>query len=182
AQRPQRLVQGPVRDPLAVGQAATDQRRRLAAEHREELAGEPRLADAGGAPQREAHAGSLLDRARVGLAQARELRGAADEWSLEMARDRGDAGDRREQPPGWDGPGLALRVERPDRLEQRAAANELFRLRADEDLAGAGQGLEALRHVDGVAGHERPALGRVARDHLAGVDASADAEPHAEAR
>src|SRR5207302_765785 len=71
---------------------------------------------------------------------------------------------------GRDGFGLALRLDRFDRLRHDGVTNEAIRRLADQDLAGGGRLLKTSGGVHGIAGHERLAPTRVAGYHLAGVD------------
>ena len=66
---------------------------------------------------------------------------------------------------------LALQLERLERLDEHRVAHEPVGRLADQDLARAGGGLEALGDDDGVAGDERVASRRIAGDDLARVDA-----------
>ena len=76
----------------------------------------------------------------------------------------------RQQPVGGDRLGLALQLERLDRLGVDRVADEPERRLPDQDLAGLGRLLEPRRDVDGVAGGE-PLLG--SGHDLARVDADA---------
>ena len=69
--------------------------------------------------------------------------------------------------------GLALERERLDRLDVHGVPDQPVGRVPEQDLAGAGRLLEAGRDVDGVARREPLARARVARHHLAGVDAGA---------
>ena len=74
---------------------------------------------------------------------------------------------------------LALQAKRLEPLEgDRLAAGAVGRL-ADRDGVGPARGLEARRHVDRVA-HHGVAVADRSRHHLAGVDADAEREAHAE--
>ena len=75
---------------------------------------------------------------------------------------------------------LALHGQLVARLEQHRVVDKAARVVADEDLAGARGLFEPLGDVDRVAGDEHLSTGAVAGDDLAGVDADADADWHAE--
>ena len=71
---------------------------------------------------------------------------------------------------------LPLQLERLERLDEHGVAHQTVRCLADQDLPGAGRGLEALSDGDGAAGGECVALGGIAGDDLPRVDAG----PHPE--
>ena len=75
--------------------------------------------------------------------------------------------------------GLALQLERLDRLHVDVVADEAVREVSEEHLVLAGRLLEAGGDVHGVAGDEPLAGGRVARDDLARVHAGAVGEADA---
>ena len=108
--------------------------------------------------------------------EAGELRGAADERRVHPPHEPGDARLDVEQPPRRDGLGLALQLERRNRLRLHGVAHEPERPLADQDLAAAGGGLEALRDDDGVARREGLPLRGVAGEDFARVDAGPDAD------
>ena len=159
---------GPVGDPLAVREAARADDRCV--EPVEELLRQARLADAGGAEDRErAHARSRAH-ALPGVGKQPRLARPAHERCVEPADVRLIAGDRNEAVRGQR-LGLAFRLERRQQLDLDRVAHEPVGLCAEQHLAGRGSLLETRRDVDRVAGDERVAR---ARDDLAGVDADAD--------
>jgi hypothetical protein len=111
--------------------------------------------------------------------EARALRCAPDERRVHPPGDAGGARLDLQQPPRVDRLRLALQLEGGNRLGADGVAHQPNRRVADEDLPAAGLRLQALRDHDGVAGREGLALRRIARDHLAGVDAGANGDPHA---
>ncbi len=145
------LDERPVRDPAAVREAGALEHERLVTERAHELGREPRLADARLADDRDRAARPL----RLGPAQLEpepgELRGAADERRVHPPHQARDARLDLEQPPRHDGLGLALHLDRLDRLRLHGVAHEPERHLADQDLTAAGRCLEALRDDDGVA-------------------------------
>ena len=111
------------------------------------------------------------------LFQDRQLAVAADERRL-LALALG-ALDESDKPIRRDPLGLALQLERLDLLDVDEVAHELIRQPADQDLVCGSGLLQAGCRVDGVAGHEPLPGGRVAGDHLAGVDPGPIRELHA---
>ena len=73
---------------------------------------------------------------------------------------------------------LALDRQRIARLREHRVTDELVGAGADQDLPRLGGLLQPGRHVDRVAGGDRP-VGLVGDHHLAGVDPRADADAHA---
>ena len=138
---------------------------------------EPRLADARITDH--GHQPALLRDVGVGkrLFQNRQLAVAADERRVLALSLR--ALDQPDKPIRRHTLGLALELERLDLFDVHEAANQLIRQPADQDLVGRRRLLEAGRGVHGVAGHQSLAGGRVACDHLAGVDPGPVRELHA---
>ena len=87
------------------------------------------------------------------------------------ARAAVDARATPTQPIGGDALGLALQLERLDRLDLDAVPDEPVGQLAEQHLALGRRLLEPRGDVDGVAGDESLAGRRVAGDDLAGVDA-----------
>ena len=117
-------------------------------------------------------------RSKLGL-ERRQLVFAPDHRCVEPPREGRRALDDAEQAPGADGLGLALELHRLHRLDEHRIRDEPVGRVAEQDLAGAGCGLESLRGGDGSAGRERLPVGRIPGDDLAGVDPGPDREPHA---
>ena len=165
----QHLDDRPVGDPLAVGEAAAADDRRL--DRRQELRGEPRLADAGIADDRDQLAALLGPHALPRLPEQRELALTPDEPRLVPPLRRVA---HAQQPVGGNRLGLALQLERLDRLDVDRVANERERRLPDQHLARLRRLLQPRRDVDRVAGREpllRPG------HHLAGLDADPPSQP-----
>ena len=159
------LGERPVRDALAVGKrSSTDDGRAL--ERFEELVGEPRLAHAGLAVDREEMCAPVPDRARVRVLEELELVIATDDRRDDQTR-RGCAvgADRRPRP---DRLGPAADLDRPEILRLDPAEGEPVGARPDDHLARLGGLLQSRGEVDCVPGRE----GRVGGlgDHLSGFD------------
>ena len=164
------LRERPVRDALAVREAASGEDAR-ALDAVRELAREPALPDARLAVDREQVRAAVPHGPRVRVVEELELRVAAHERRARTDRPRA-AVERVEDAPGAVRGTEASQLERAGILEHEAAAREAVRRGAEQDLAGCGRLLEAGREVDGLPGDE----GRVARlvdDELARLDADA---------
>ena len=111
----QHLRHWPVRDPLAVGEAAADppQRARLfVGELLPELPHQPRLAEPRVAEHGDEHRPRLLDAAPVGGLESCELGVASDERTREAAdAPRTHQGERPHERPAADAAALALRLD-----------------------------------------------------------------------
>ena len=166
----QHLDHRPVGDPLAVGQAAAADDRRL--DRGEELGRQPRLADTGIPDHGHELAPSLLEGALPGCLQALQLARPADEGHLVPALRRFVD---RDEPMCRNRLCLPLQLERLDRLGLDRVADERERVLADQDLARLRGLLEPRGDVDRVAGRQ-PLLG--SGHDLAGVEA--DPRLHAE--
>ena len=168
------LDHGPVRDPLAVGEAAAAHNRRRRADVREELRGESRLANARGAQDGDQLAGAVVAHAREEIGQGAALPLTAHHGVPDQpARLRRQHGTK---PPRGDRMGLPLHDQRLDRFRLRRLPDERKGVFADQDLSGLGGLLKPGRDVHGVSGR-KPLPG--ARDHLAGLDS--DPASHLEA-
>ena len=115
----QHLDDRPVGDPLAVGEAAAADDRRV--DRSQSLRGEPGLADAGIADDRDQLAALLGPHALPCLPEERELALTADEQLPVPALRRVV---HAQQPVGGNRLGLALQLERLDRLDLGRVANE----------------------------------------------------------
>ncbi len=145
----QHLDHGPVRDPIAVGQASSADSRRL--QGSDGFRYEPRLADARVADDRDQLAVLFGHRPLPGLAHESELALAVDETRLVAAlRRRPEA----EKPVGGNRLGLPAQLEPCHRLALDCFAHEHERGLAQEHFAGRGRLLQACRHVDSIAGCE----------------------------
>ena len=165
----QHLDDRPVGDPLAVGQAAAADDRRL--DRRQSLRDEPGLADAGIADDRDQLAALLGLHALPRLPEERELALTADEQRLVPALRRLA---HAQQPVGGNRLGLALQLERLDRLDLGRVADERERRLPDQHLARLRRLLQPRRDVDRIAGRQpllRP------RHHLAGHHADPPLQP-----
>ncbi len=172
ADRPDEVVERHEGEAVPVRQAAGREDAGLVPDRVEQLAREPRLADAGRAVDRDDPARLLAHDLGVLAAEVRELSRPADERRVEPARDRRRAGDRLDDAPRLDRQALPLGGHRGHRLELGRVVDEAARRLADQDLVGRRRLLESLRGVDRVARDECRAA--VARDDLAAVDADAD--------
>ena len=158
----QHLDHRPVGDPLPVGEAAAADDRRL--DRGQKLRGQPRLADARVADDRDQLAALLGLHTLPRLPEERELALASDEQRLVPPLRRLA---HAQEPVGRDRLGLALQLERLDRLDLDCVAGERERRRSDQHLARLGRLLQPRRDVDRVAGRQ-PLLGAghdLARHH-----------------
>ena len=171
------LLQWPVRDPLAVREAAAD--RDAGSSAAKELACQARLPDARSSDDRRQLRTSCLDGRGQRALELRELVSAPDERRVDPACERRHVVAQPEQPIRVDRLLLPLERERLQRLGEHGVPHEALGERPDEDLAHRGGLLEAGGDVDGVAGGKRLAR---ARDHLPRVDADAYLEPQARDR
>ena len=138
ADRDQDLDERPVRDPLAVREAAAAQDVGRVADALEEVRDEARLPDAGGPEEREEPARAVGDGVLVVAPEALALALAADERRLEVARERVRRRSSTSRSRNAStGSRLPLQRERLDRLDADGVADERARLGADQDLAGA---------------------------------------------
>ena len=176
------LDQGPERDAPAIRQAAAAHDVGLLGHRREELAGQPRLADAGVSDDRDGSQAALFHGRGEGLAETSDLRGTADH------RARLDSGGvasphclvaDRDQPICRHSLQLALELERSDLLDLDGLADEAIGQLADQDLVGRRRLLEPRRGIHGIAGDESLPARRVAGHDLARVHAGAVGEPDA---
>jgi hypothetical protein len=171
------VAQRQERDALAVGRAAADQDGRPARardgrpESREQLADEPRLADAGVADERQETRAAAGRDVLVERPQPRELRVASDERRVVPPQERGRFLVDRLQPERRERLARPFQLERPEQLAGDGVRDERVRVGAEQDLPRAGGLLQALADVDGLSRDEGRAGGRVARDDLPGVDA-----------
>ena len=147
------LGERPVRDALAVGEAAAGEHGR-ALEARDELAREPALADARLAVDREQVRAAVAHGALERVLEQLELVLAADE----RRRQRRDGRPPRRGTPTarqtGSGVAEAAQLARARGLELDRADGEPVRAGADEDLARRGRLLQARGDVDRLAGRE----------------------------
>ncbi len=174
---PRYLCHRPVGDPLPVGKAAADGRRRHVAKIGAERPDEPGLADTrgpddGDEPRRRGRS-DLVE----GLAQQSQLGLTTDERCHRAIRRLGGAGGYGHEPPRLHRRRLALEGEAVDRRQLRVRADQTRRLIADQHLAGGCGTLESLGDVDRIAERRRCSAGGLADDDLAGVDAGPHLEP-----
>ena len=145
----QHLDDRPVGDPLAVGEAAAAEDGRL--DRSQQLRGEPRLADAGIADDRDQLAALLGLHALPCLPEDRELALTADEQLPVPALRRVV---HAQQPVGGNRLGLALQLEGLDRLDVGCVANERERRLADQHVARLRRLLQPSGDVDRIARRE----------------------------
>ena len=146
----QHLDDRPVGDPLAVGEAAAADDRRL--DRSQELRGEPRLADAGVADDRD----QLAARARPARAPMPPAGSRARAHGRRTAP-RVDAPERRAPAAAGrpaTGSDLPFSSSGLDRLDLGRVADERERRLPDQHLARLRRLLQPRRHVDRVAGRE----------------------------
>ena len=167
------LAQRPEGDAVAVREAAAAHDARARAGARDDLARQPRLADAGVADQRDEARRSGLRHLAQRLVDRLQLLLAADDRRVEPPR-VAFASARRNEPVRRNALLLALQLERLDRLDLHRVAHQAIGRVADVDLVRRRRLLEPRRDVDGVAGGELLVRGGVVvGDDLAGVDAGA---------
>src|SRR5205814_4075288 len=129
-----------------------------------------RLADAGGAEDREEVARVLRADAFPRVVERAPLAPAANDRDVGAARDLTSRGDQR---VGGDRLRFPFELEPPLLTELDRVADESDRLDADQDLVRLGRLLQPRRHVDCIAGRQA-LLGT--GDDPAGVDADAAAD------
>ena len=169
----------PVRDPLAVREAAAAHHAGRPAHRSEEFLHQPRLALARGPQHGEQQAAPVLGGAGERAREVLELAVSADHRGQERAAGLPGLRDDPEQTVGGDGLGLPLERERFDGFRLDRVADEAIRLVADQDLARVGGGLEPGGRVHGVAG-DAAEVGRIGtHEDLAGVHADPAGEPDA---
>ena len=170
------FAQRPVRDALAVGEAAAPERRD-ALRAAGQLGGEPRLPDAGRADDDGDAHGRAVDRALQRSAERGELALAADERRVQAPLERGRDRAHLEQAVRAHRLALALDLERAERLERGGVVDQPTRELADDDLVRVGRCSSRAAIADGLAGDEAlPRVGR-RRDDLAGLDPDPHLEP-----
>ena len=177
----QGLAERPVRDAVAVGEAATPERRDpLGAAC--QLGGEPRLPDPRRSRyQRDAHArpstARLSDLRSAASSRLRPTSGASSRRS-----NAGATGAISTSRNALHGLALTLDLEHAERLESRRVVDQPCGDLTDDDLVRGGRLLELRRDADRLSGDE--ALTRVGRrrDDLARLDADPDLEPDAVVR
>jgi len=142
-----------------------------------ELAQQPRLAHAGLAEDGRQMRGAVAGDSRQQHLQGGELVLAPDERGLPV-RAPGNAGvllGQADHTPRRDRLGLALELERLERLVLDHAAGRPLGALADRDGPLAGARLQPRGDIDRVPDH-RVVLAHLARQHLARVDAHAERE------
>ena len=165
----QYLDDRPVRDPLPIGRAAATHDRRV--DGSQSLRGEPGLADAGIADDRHQLAALLRPYALPRLPQDPELALTAHE-QLPVPALRRIA--HPQQPIGGNRVGLALQLERFDRLDVSCVSDERQCRAPHQHVARLRRLLQPRRDVDRVTG--RKAL-LSPRHHLPGHDADPPLQP-----
>ena len=168
-----------VGDALAVGGAAADEDARVVPDGVEQLAGEPRLPDPGGADDRRERRGAARDRVVEGGAQRAELLAAPDELRRDRAGERRHIRSQPYEPVGGERQALPLGVNRRCRLGVHDVGHRRVGRGTDQHLAGRRSLLEPSCDVDSVSGRELLVGCAAAHDHLARVDAGAGGDPDA---
>ena len=140
----------------------------LVGDRRDELAREPRLADARRPEHRDKPADTLGDRTVKSRSHCRKLVPAPDKGSVVAPFEGGSPLDHADEAVRGNRVGLPLEQQRLDRLDLDGSARQRTRPFSEQDLAGRSGLLEPRGDVDRVA--RRKALFRPG-DHLAGVDA-----------
>jgi hypothetical protein len=170
-ERDEDLDERPVRDALAVVEAAAAKDVGLAGCALEKVADQPRLADAYRPEKREQPACPLSDDVLELSAQTLSLSLAADKRCFRVSRDRSCALEHLDQPISLDRLGLPFELERRNELRANGVAHEAKRVAAEERLPRRRGLLEACSDIDRVAGDE--GLVRRCGDDFAGVHADA---------
>jgi len=168
------LDEGPVRDPLAVGQAPAYDAARPLAYRGEQLTRKPRLPDARRAENRD----ELYSTTRSPLERL------LDQLKLALSAHKGRVEPTREcryvvdfeQPPRFNRFSPALERQWRKRLEPDGVVDEPVRERAEHDLAWRCRLLETGGHVDDITCRVELAALRIANHCLAGVDARSHRE------
>ena len=175
------LAQRPVRDALAVGEAASPERRHALRAARE-LGHEARLPGTGRADDDLRAGGAAIDRALERPAQRGELPLPADERGVQPTLEGRPDGRELEEPVRVHGLALALDLERAARLEPRRVVDQPTGDLADDDLVVGGCLLELCRDPHRLAGDEPLARVGRRRDDLPRLQADPHLERHAEGR
>ncbi|HEX7311915.1 MAG TPA: hypothetical protein VF232_12120 [Gaiellaceae bacterium] len=174
------LAERPIRDPVAVGEAAAgppDRLGLLGTQQLPELANEPRLADADVGHDRDHVRPALLDGAGIRCEEQVQLAGAADESLLQPSHaSRPHERQRAEQRYADDAVLFPFRLDTPPRAELEGATDERGRPLADQNLVRRRSLLETRRRVDRVTADERAPLTRPADDDITGVHTGAKRE------
>ena len=142
----------------------------------EELADEARLADARVADDRDDRAASASTTALSKRRPQASHLGVPPDHRAGIGASALRQPRTAQQSPGWHAFGLALELERLDRLDLDGRPHELVGELADEDLVGRRGLLQAGGGVDRVAGDEALTGAGVAGHDLAGVHADAHGE------
>ena len=174
------LPHRPVGDALAVGQTAAREHARLTLEQACELLRQPALADARRAEHRHQMTAPLSPGALERLAELGELELPANEWHLEVARQRLATRQNFQQAERRHRLRLALQRQWRDRLCPDDVLDEPVGGLADEHVAGRRCLLQPGSNVDRVPEGQRPARIRISHDDLARVDPRARAQPETE--
>ena len=178
------LGERPVRDALAVGEAAAraaQRRRVLRREPLPQLTDEARLPDAGVAEDRHQLRAPAGRDSAVRLLELGKLGLPADERPAQPADSaRAHQRQRTHEPAALEPSGLPFRLDRHRLPELEGAARREHGALAGEDLAGRGGLLEPRTDVHGVAADERAAFARTADDHLSRVHPDPQRQPVAE--
>ncbi len=167
----QGLGDGPVGDPLPVGQAPADEDLRGLADATQELLYEARLPGTGGAEDGEQQACPVLDRALERALEVFELALPADDRRRERSRRCRRSREDADQSIALDRLRLAFHGAGFDRLDIDRVANEPVGVGADQDLARLRGRLQASRGVDRISG-QAAEIGRPrSHEDFAGVHA-----------
>ena len=156
----QHLDHGPVRDPVAVGKAAAADNRGF--DRNQKLRHQPRLANTRIADDRQQLTALLRPHTLPNFPDKHELALPSDEPRLAPRLQR--VGVHQQQPVGRDRFGLALQLERLERLDLHPVADEYERRLPDQHLARLRRLLQPRSHIHRIAGRQpllRP------RHHLA---------------
>ncbi len=170
------LADRPVGDPVAVAQAVPDEDCGIPRAIGQEFGHQAALADARRGNEGEKGRPPFGARRRPGPLQCQELEIAPDERRVRPATAADHARITASRRPRLDRSALALDLEGDRRPELDRVADEGDGRLPEEDVSDRGGSLQPRGDVDRIAGHERPALGRLAGDDLAGIDPDADRE------
>ena len=181
---PQHLSDGPVGDAVAVRQATprpAERRLLFTRQHLPELADQSRLADTRLADDRHEVRLPVSDRAPERRPEELELAVTTHEDAVEPTHATGSRERQSaENDSTRDAVGFSLGVDRAELAELEGPADGGHGALSGEHFAWLGSLLQPRADVDGVPGHERASLTRLADDHVARVDADPQGELRAE--
>jgi hypothetical protein len=168
------LGERPVRDAVAIRQAAPDDYRGLPLGSFEELPKQPGLADPRRSGDRDQHAPASLAAALQAGAEHSQLGSPSHQRHVAGALETAARLVQLDHLPHPQRAALSGKLSGRMRAKANGPADQAARVRPDQDLTGGRGGLQARRCVDRVSGHHAVSRGDVAGGHLPAVDA----DPH----